>query len=217
MDSLTAKTREHYLAQDIYNNLTIWDYYDSLTIETFKSISLDENCLFIINKEIEKFDIKNAMLGMPLNKDFLTTVIFDTANVKMTIGDVVNKLKGKVIYLDTWSTNCGPCLMAMPLSKKLKEKLTDEPIEFVYITVDKDSENLWDKVFEVSQTRKNHYRFEKEFNSKLHNMFSIRAVPTYLLIDKQGNLVSYNAERPFNMSWQVNLKLEEKLIELADK
>ena len=217
MDSLTGKTREHYLAQDIYNDLTIWDYYDSLTIDTFKSISLDENCKIIINKEIEKFDIKNAMLGMPLNKDLLTTVIFDTANVKMTIGDVVNKLKGEVIYLDTWSTNCGPCRMAMPLSKMLKEKLTDKPIEFVYITIDKDSENLWDEVFEVSQTRKNHYRFEKEFNSKLHNMFSIRAVPTYLLIDKQGNLVSYNAERPFNMSWQVNLKLEEKLIELADK
>ncbi len=217
MDSLKGKTREHYLVNDIYNSLIFSDYYDSLTIAAFKSISIDENCKNTINNKIAIFNTKKAMLGKPLNEDILGTVIYDTANVKMTLGNVINKFKGKVIYLDTWSLHCGPCRIAMPLSKKLKDKLVDEPIEFVYITVDKEDDKLWAEVFKVSQSTKNHYRFEKEFNSKLHESFSIRAVPTYLLINKQGNLVSYDAERPYNMRMQENPRLEKILIELAHK
>lgn len=118
-----------------------------------------------------------------------------------------------MIYLDIWSLGCGPCRIAMPLSKNLKEKLKGYPIEFVYITVDNFNDNLWSEVFKVSLGKENHYRFEKGFDAKLLEELSIMAVPTYLMIDKNGKLISYKAERPYNNMMQENPELEKKLIE----
>ncbi len=101
------------------------------------------------------------------------------------------------------------------MEKKLKEKLHDYPIEFVYITIDDYSNKLWKEAFELSKEKENHYRFAHGFHSRLHDAFSIMAIPSYILIDKHGNLISYKAERPFNNQWQPNAKLEKELIHLA--
>jgi len=55
------------------------------------------------------------------------------------------------------------------------------------------------------------FDFEEGFDSKLHQLLSIIAVPTYLLIDKEGNLVSYNADKPYKA------ELKEQLLNLAAK
>ncbi len=217
MDSLSGKTRENYLLKDIYYSLSLFDNYDSLFVAAFDSIKQDKNCIATFNTEIAKFNKKRAMLGVPFNKELLATELYDTTETKLTMADVLKKSKGRVVYIDVWSLGCGPCRIAMPLSHKLKEKLKQYPIDFVYLTVDDFDDKLWEEVFKVSLTKHNHYRFAKGFKSKMHEIFNIIAVPTYLLIDKQGNLVSYKAERPFNRKFQANTKLEKKLIELAEK
>lgn len=214
MDSLPEKTKEHCLVQELYYNFSIYDKYDSTMMASFNKVKSDINCINFIDNELSKFNKKNAMIGAPLHKDFLQTVVYDTSNTKMTISDILSKNKEKVIYMDIWSLGCGPCRIAMPHSKKLHEKLKKYPIEFIYMTVDSYSDKLWNKVYEVSQEKKNQYRFEKGFNSKLHQLFNIISIPTYILIDKEGKLVSYKAERP-NKGRQDNPDLEKILIKLA--
>ncbi|MGQ1910100.1 TlpA family protein disulfide reductase [Marinifilum sp. RC60d5] len=214
MDSLPEKTKEHCLVQELYYDFSIYDKYDSTMMASFNKIKSDINCINFIDNELSKFNKKNAMIGAPLHKDFLQTVVYDTTNTKMTISDILSKNKEKVIYMDIWSLGCGPCRIAMPHSKKLHEKLKKYPIEFIYMTVDSYSDKLWNEVYEVSQEKENQYRFEKGFNSKLHQLFNIIIIPTYILIDKEGKLVSYNAERP-NKGRQDNPDLEKILIKLA--
>lgn len=213
MDSLSGLTREHYLVQSIYYDLSIYDKYDSALMASFNKIKSDKNCIFVINYELEKFNKKQDMIGANFNNEILQTELRDTANNRLTIADILKKYEGKVIYLDIWSLGCGPCRIAMPLSKNLKEKLKGYPIEFVYITVDNFNDNLWSEVFKVSLGKENHYRFEKGFDAKLLEELSIMAVPTYLMIDKNGKLISYKAERPYNNMMQDNPELEKKLIE----
>lgn len=217
MDSLSGLTREYYLVQNIYYNLSIYDKYDSALVSSFDKIKSDKNCIAVVNKELEKFNKKKDMIGVNLNSEILQTELRDTANIRKTMADILKKYEGKVIYLDIWSLGCGPCRMAMPLSKKLKEKLKEYPVEFVYITVDNYTDKLWNEVFKVSLGQENHYRFEKGFDAKLLEAFSIMAVPTYLMIDKEGKLISYKAERPYNNMMQENPELEKELIELSGK
>jgi len=217
MDSLSGSTKEHYLAQEIFYSLSIADKYDSAMVASFNSVKSDRNCMNVVDAVIAKYHEKKAMIGAPMSGEILQTVVYDSENKKMTISDILRINKGKVIYLDTWSLGCGPCRMAMPLAKELNDKLKDHPIEFVYITVDNYSDNLWASAFDVSLTEENHYRFEKGFNSELHSTYGIMSVPTYILIDKKGHLISYNAERPFDNEWNENQELEKTLIELASK
>lgn len=211
MDSLSGKTRENYILFEIYFNLSYRKIDDPKLIEAFYEISTDANCKEFVDRELGKYKAKKAMIGATLHQDILETVLFDSNEKEITMADMLAKYKGKVVYLDIWSLGCGPCHMSMPHSKKLKEALTDKPIEFVYITVDKKSDKLWPEVYKVSQTEENHYRFKKGFDSKLHQLLSIIAVPTYLLIDKEGNLVSYNADKPYKA------ELKEQLLNLAAK
>ena len=215
MDSLSGKTREHLLVEKIYYDLSIDNKCDSSFISAFNTIKSDKNCIDVIESELINFNNKKAMIGAPLHAKILETVLADTSNIKTTISEVLAKNKGKVVYIDIWSLSCGPCRMAMPFSKKLKDKLKDYPIEFVYLTVDNYSDKLWREVFEVSQTKNNHYRFEKGFDSELHKLLNIMIVPTYILIDKEGKLVSYDEERPNNNKGQINSDLKSKLIDLA--
>ncbi len=209
MDSLSGKTRENVLLLEIYYNLTFRNTDAPKYIESFNSISTDPNCKKVIDREVNMRNAKKAMIGAPLHKDILQTTLHSSDEIELSIKDLIAQHKGKVIYLDIWSLGCGPCRMIMPKSKKLKESLSDQPIEFIYTTVDKKSDKLWPEVFKVSLTDKNHYRFDNGFDSKLHQSLSIIAVPTYLIIDKEGKLVTYNADRPGNPN------LKEQLLKLA--
>lgn len=211
MDSLNGKTRENVLLQEIYFNLTFRNTDAPKFIESFTKISTDPNCKKVIDREVNIRNAKKAMIGAPLNPEILQTALHSSDEKELTIEDLIAQYKGKVVYLDIWSLGCGPCRMIMPKSKKLKESLSDQPIEFIYTTVDKKSDKLWSEVYKVSLTDKNHYRFDNGFNSKLHQSLSIIAVPTYLIIDKEGKLVSYNADRPGNPN------LKEQLLKLASK
>jgi thiol-disulfide isomerase/thioredoxin len=217
MDSLSGKTREHYMVQEIYDKLTIRDNYDTTLIEAFKSINSNSNCKKVVDKEIAKYKNKQSMIGKPLPKDVLQTVLYDTSGSEVTLNEIITKHNGNVIYLDIWSLGCGPCRRAMSFSKKLKEEFADQPVEFIYTSVDRRYKKFWSKVFKISKTKENHYRFKKGFHSKLHDKFRIRAVPTYMLIDKQGKLVSYDAERPYNKKMKTNPKLKKRLSDLASK
>ncbi|MFA9370228.1 MAG: TlpA family protein disulfide reductase [Labilibaculum antarcticum] len=211
MDSLSGQTRENVLMLEIYFNLTFRNTDAPKFIEAFNKISTDPNCKKVVEREVNIRNAKKAMIGAPLHQEILQTALHSSDEMALTIEDLVEQHKGKVVYLDIWSLGCGPCRMIMPESKKLKESLSNQPIEFIYTTVDGKLDKLWAEVFKVSLTDKNHYRFDNKFNSKLHKLLSITAVPTYLIIDKEGNLVSYNADRPGNP------KLKEQLLKLAAK
>lgn len=215
MDSLTGKTREHYLVEKINNAFSFEDRYDSTLVAAYNTIKQDKNYRAVFNHVLHVYNQKQSMIGKPLADSVAQTLIRDTSDVEMTLGEMLSKRKGKVVYIDMWSLGCGPCRKAMPFSKKLTEKLKDLPVDFVYLTVDKYSDKLWDQVYKVTETHHNQYRFEKGFYSKLHEVFNITYVPNYMIVDKNGNLVSYNAERPFSGNWQENTELEKTLADLA--
>jgi thiol-disulfide isomerase/thioredoxin len=50
----------------------------------------------------------------------------------ITLGD----LAGKVVFLNFWSTSCGPCIAEMPGIEKLRDSLKGEQIAFVVVTED---------------------------------------------------------------------------------
>lgn len=217
MDSLSGSTREYFLVQNIYMKLSIYDECDSSYFIAFDSIKSNADCMAVVDFERARYDKKKAMLGAPLHADFLNTMVYDTANNELTLGAVFAESKHKVLYLDVWSLGCGPCRMAMPHSKKLKEELDGQPVEFIYLTVDNYSDKLWNEVYEVSLTKHNHYRFAKGFGAKMLKLFNTMAVPTYMIVDKEGKLVNYKAERPFDNSFSFNEKLVGQLKELAIK
>lgn len=106
-------------------------------------------------------------------------------------------LKGKFVYVDIWATWCRPCLMQIPTLKEVEERYRDKNIEFVSISVDRESDQQkWRKMVEEKQL--GGLQLYAGSNSEFHNNYQISSIPRFLLIGKEGELIDGNAPRPLN-------------------
>lgn len=100
--------------------------------------------------------------------------------------------KGKVIVLDFWATWCGPCKASFPKMQELVTKYKDKDVEFLFVnTFEKDTEaETLKKVTTYISDKK--YSFNVVFDSKtkVADNYKIKAIPTRVVIDKNGNILS---------------------------
>jgi thiol-disulfide isomerase/thioredoxin len=77
---------------------------------------------------------KKYALGAPAPDFSFTTITGE----KVSLQD----LKGKLVYLSFWETNCGLCLMDMPHGQELAKKMADKDIVFLNINMDQ-NDKAW--------------------------------------------------------------------------
>lgn len=215
LDSLNGKTKEYVLAQWLIGDLSN-SRLDTLLYQAFQGLAKDDNCIETVNSYYLKYKEKQALIGQVLHDSFRKTVLIDSTESELFFEDMIEDMKGKVIYLDIWSLRCAPCLTAMPHSKKLKDRLDGLPIEFVYIAQDPFSQDVWDEIYRVTNTDENHFRMASSDwgTSKMLQYLEINWVPCYMIFDKQGRLLDYNAEMPYVQD-NIESNLEKRLKQLA--
>ncbi|MGN6439163.1 MAG: redoxin family protein [Agriterribacter sp.] len=101
--------------------------------------------------------------------------------------------KGKVVYLDLWASWCGPCREQTPHLKKIFDKYkSDSRIAFVGIAVS-DKKDKWMEALREEDTK-----WLQLFDSytKVQNAYVANSIPKFILINKEGNIVSFDAPMP---------------------
>lgn len=125
-------------------------------------------------------------------------------NSDLSIQDIVDKFKGKVLYFDVWATWCKPCIEEMnsEFKKPLDEFIKDKPIKVIYLSGDVDAvQDKWAKMakdmrlnsFNIRMTRDKYIDTAEFIGEDPSVGFGI---PRYFIIDKNGNLVNADAPRP---------------------
>ncbi len=208
-DSLEGKTRSYVLAGRICDNLEYEGKYDSTMIKAFFKHTTDKFALDMVKKAMNAYHIKKELIGQPLHPAFAKTQLADTSNNKLTFSDMMATFKGKVVYLEAWTTYCGPCRAAMPTSRALERELAGLPIEFVYINYNTINQIKWNFIFEITGTNRNHYRSVDGLNSSMNTFANTSVFPWYMLFDKEGKMASFYAPSPN--------EVKKLLVQLANK
>jgi thiol-disulfide isomerase/thioredoxin len=110
--------------------------------------------------------------------------------------------RGKIMYLDFWGTWCGPCLEELPELKKLQEKFSkDTSVVFVSIALEashvkNQKIDAWKKCITENALRDMHLYADDQFGNEYVTRYGIQSVPTFMLIDRNGNFIDANAPRP---------------------
>ncbi|GGE96264.1 hypothetical protein GCM10010984_12220 [Chishuiella changwenlii] len=96
----------------------------------------------------------------------------------------MEELKGKVVFLNFWATWCGPCIAEMPTIQKLYDKFKDDK-DVVILTVEVENKKEKAKNFMTSKNLTLPIVFP---NSTIPKEFFDYALPTTIILDKQGNI-----------------------------
>lgn len=180
---------DYPIVDSIFNTFTT--YVNDITCQNYILQRLDN-----IKNEIALVNDLNDLS----NTDFIGEIF----------REIQNENQGKVLYIDVWGTWCGGCIGALPSSNNLYKELNKDKIEFIYLCINSTKEN-WRKVINEYELQGKNYLLTKDQSAKLSEKFNFYGVPRYLIIDKKGKIVDYNAKHPYSSALKVEL---EKLMEI---
>lgn len=107
----------------------------------------------------------------------------------------ISSYKGKVVYIDTWATWCGPCKREIPHLHELEESMKGENVVFLSVSTDKDI-NAWKNFLQTQHMTGNQLHQSDDPETSMSKMYNVDSIPRFILIDEEGNIVTANAPRP---------------------
>lgn len=119
----------------------------------------------------------------------------DTASFEEVRKKYIDVYRGKVIYIDFWSTWCGPCRVEIPDAKRLVKEFAGEEVVFLNLCAQSEKEE-WESLVKQKEIGGENFLLSDFEYQHLAKHFGVNGFPTYVLVDRDGATVSNDAPRP---------------------
>lgn len=131
------------------------------------------------------------------NKGYQNENLLNSNEQFVTWKEMLERFKGKVVYIDFWATWCGPCISEFPYYKKLRTQFNPDEIVFVYISGDVEKVKWLAAIDEFGlKDYGSNFLLTVPDNSLIKKTFFINSIPRFMIFDKHGTLVYKEAPRP---------------------
>ena len=122
--------------------------------------------------------------------------------------------RGKVVLVDFWASWCGPCRAEIPNMKAQLEKYGSKGFAIVGVNLD-NTQEAYQKYVDKEELSWTNLMSDKEeergWNNPLATYYGVSGIPTAILVDKEGKVVSMSAR-----GTRLNQLLENQLGPIDD-
>lgn len=193
------------------------DDLKELMLAHFHYFCLDgmRKAMFVENFQRFQSEVKNPVLARPVvqlqeelvdleNQKMESQSLMDASNLKdcrtgeELFHEILKLYRGKIVYLDVWGVWCTPCKQQMQYVPFVKQAMKGKDVVFLYLA-NNSSEVSWKntiKEYKLIGEQVVHYNLPAKQQSLLEEYLQVKHFPTYMLIDRKGNIVDRNPPRP---------------------
>lgn len=189
-----------YLLQRYANALSIDSlslYYNKLHIKVQKS-GIGKALEKLLEKKIVKD--RNEQLIKSI-ENIYHFILKDTSGLDISL----NLWKGKYLLIDFWASWCTPCIENIPQMKLLEEKYSSDTFQIISVSLD-EYERSWKQAIHRFSPPGVHLSTANAFNSTIALFYKVKSIPHYLLIGKDGTIIT---NIPRSGLDEINVSLEK--------
>ncbi|MFP3593456.1 TlpA family protein disulfide reductase [Chryseobacterium sp. SIMBA_038] len=136
-----------------------------------------------------------TVLKTKFSKEALSQKLENEEGKSVTIQQILDQHKGKVLVIDFWAGWCRDCLNALPKAKELEEKNKDN-IDFVFLSLDRSKEGFNKSLERFEMKDKENYWFSSGWKNDFNNYIDLNWIPRYMVIDQKSVIAKYYAISP---------------------
>ena len=199
--TFTGKTRDLALTQLMMDRIN-GESVSSEYIMTYKNICEQNDYVNAVDKmRVDKSKVAT-------DRELASTMLVDRNGFEVSWHDLLAARKGKIVYLDFWASWCAGCKINTKHLGSVKGKYPK--VMVVFVSIDRDKERWKKAVIDWGiENMGDHYWLNPD--SKLAGILAKPSIPRHTLIDKQGDVVSIDADGPSS------IKLIQSLEHLLDR
>ena len=171
----------HHIAAEYVDNFGVKDITELENI--YSTYVKNPALLSSMAKKYERWDLS---LPGKLSPSFKAE---DINGKVYTLAD----FRGKYVYIDIWATWCGPCKQEIPYMKALEKEFEDAEIVFLGLSIDRDK-SAWQEM--VRSGELSGVQLYLGPQSKFQEAYRIEGIPRFILLDKEGKILSNDMSRP---------------------
>ena len=185
-----------------YNYLSAHTIYTAYKNKVISSKDLLRYSRKLLKDKHYKSAIKAIAASYSRSEYYLTSTENSTFTAKsgMNSGanenEILQRFRGKLVFVDFWASWCVPCRREMPAMREIKKAYLGKDIVFITISIDQ-SLLSWQKAHDAEQlAAETSFLMSKKDSVFVFMNKVIDEIPRYFLINKDGSLISDNAPWP---------------------
>ncbi len=175
------------------------EIYFTRLAASVKSSGVGHDVLFYIYPLTNDTEFRNAnpLVSAEFNHRLSQIKLIYDLSLPDTSGKIIHlsEFKGKYILIDFWASWCKPCIENIPAFNQLIRQFNRDSIRFISISLDMDFKT-WKHSLLTHHLEGLQLSDLKGFTSISAIFCKVLWVPKYVVIDRAGRIINYDAPQP---------------------